>query len=478
MRILESLRTSTTRVAFALLLVSPLACGGGSEQGDRPPTTAPLVEAVEARFGAIPLEESMPGVVRARNQVTIRPEVAGRVVEVLVRSGEAVDRGQALVRLDEVEVRERLRQAEADVRLAEATAVAARARVTELEARAARTRALAEQELVSEQDLDSMEAQLDALRASADEAAARVEQRQAAVEERRSALAKTVVRAPVAGRLGERRAEVGMLVDPSTILFVVGDLDELIVEVNLTEGMLDRVEEGLPVEIETRNAVAEPVRAKLSRISPFLAEESFTTLGEIDVDNREGRLRPGMFVTVRIQVGQSQRATLVPVSAVWEDPVSGAVGVFVIQEADGLAVPTSVATVSPDESRQTEFRQVEVRAVGQGVAGVDGIGEGAWVVTVGQHLLAMELQFAAGTEDGSASVEAELQRATRARVRPVPWQRVLELQDLQDEDLLEGFLDKQRKISAALGAEIPVSEDVVNRVLGEAADGTGKPEGN
>ena len=269
-----------------------------------------------------------------------------------------------------------------------------------------------------------------------------------------------------------------MLVDPSTILFVVGDLDELIVEVNLTEGMLDRVEEGLPVEIETRNAVAEPVRAKLSRISPFLAEESFTTLGEIDVDNREGRLRPGMFVTVRIQVGQSQRATLVPVSAVWEDPVSGAVGVFVIQEADGLAVPTSVATVSPDESRQTEFRQVEVRAVGQGVAGVDGIGEGAWVVTVGQHLLAMELQFAAGTEDGSASVEAELQRATRARVRPVPWQRVLELQDLQDEDLLEGFLDKQRKISAALGAEIPVSEDVVNRVLGEAADGTGKPEGN
>ena len=478
MRILLSLSIRTTRVLAVLLAVFVLACGASSEQGDRPPTTAPLVEAVEARFGAIPLKESMPGVVRARNQVTIRPEVAGRVVEVLVRSGEAVDRGQALVRLDEVEVRERLRQAEADVRLAEATAVAARARVTELEARAARTRALAEQELVSEQDLDSMEAQLDALRASADEAAARVEQRQAAVEERRSALAKTVVRAPVAGRLGERRAEVGMLVDPSTILFVVGDLDELIVEVNLTEGMLDRVEEGLPVEIETRNAVAEPVRAKLSRISPFLAEESFTTLGEIDVDNREGRLRPGMFVTVRIQVGQSQRATLVPVSAVWEDPVSGAVGVFVIQEADGLAVPTSIATVSPDESRQTEFRQVEVRAVGQGVAGVDGIGEGAWVVTVGQHLLAMELQFAAGTEDGSASVDAEVQRATRARVRPVPWQRVLELQDLQDEDLLEGFLDKQRKISAALGAEIPVSEDVVNRVLGEAADGTGKPEGN
>jgi len=331
---------------------------------------------------------------------------------------------------------------------------------------------------VSEQDLDSMEAQLDALRASADEAAARVEQRQAAVEERRSSLAKTVVRAPVAGRLGERRAEVGMLVDPSTMLFVVGDLDELIVEVNLTESMLDRVEEGLPVQIETRDAVAEPVRAELSRISPFLAEESFTTRGEIDVDNREGRLRPGMFVTVRILVGQSQRATLVPVSAVWEDPVSGAVGAFVVQEATGLEEPTSLTTLSPDQARRTEFRQVDVRAVGRGVAGVDGIDAGAWVVTVGQHLLATELQFAGETEDGSAPVDAEVQRGAPARVRPVPWERVLELQDLQDEDLLESFLDKQRKISAALGAEIPDSEDVVNRVLDEATDSAGKPEGN
>ena len=476
MRILQSLPATATRVASGLLLVTALACGGSSEQDDRPPTTAPLVEAVEARFGAIPLEETMPGVVRARNQVTIRPEVAGRIVEVLVRSGEAVDRGQALVRLDEVEARERLRQAEADVRLAEATAVAARARVTELEARAARTRALAEQELVSEQDLDSLEAQLDALRASADEAAARVEQRQAAVEERRSALAKTVVRAPVDGRLGERRAEVGMLVDSSTILFIVGDLDELIVEVNLTESVLDRVEEGMAVEIETRDAVAEPVRAQLSRISPFLAEESFTTRGEIDVDNREGRLRPGMFVTVRILVGQSQRATLVPVSAVWEDPASGAIGAFVILEANGLEAPTSITTVSPEESLRTEFRQVEVRAVGRGVAGVDGIEEGAWVVTVGQHLLAAELQFA--KQEDSTSTDATAQRATRARVRPVPWERVLELQDLQDEDLLEGFLDKQRKISAALGAEIPVSEDIVNQVLEEATDRAAESEGD
>jgi hypothetical protein len=55
-----------------------------------------------------------------------------------------------------------------------------------------------------------------------------------------------------------------------------------------------------------------------------------------------------------------------------------------------------------------------------------------------------------------------------ARVRPVPWERVLALQDLQDEDLLAGFLDKQRAVAGALGAEIPESEDAVDRVLAEA----------
>lgn len=428
------------------------------------------MEAVEARVGALPVEETVPGVVRARNQVAIRPEIAGRIVEVSVRSGEAVKRGQPLIRLDDVEARERLRQAEADVRLVEAAAAAAKARVVELEARVARTRALAEQDLVSAQELESLEAQLDVVRASAEEAAARVEQRQAAVEERRSALAKTVVRAPLAGRLGERRAEVGMLVDPSTVLFVAGDLDELIVEVNLTEAMLSTVREGLPVAIETRAAAAEPILAELSRISPFLADQSFTTVGEIDVDNREGALQPGMFVRVRIFVGQTQQATLVPVSAVWEDPASGVRGVFVIEEAAGLQTPSGPNVSGPEETRAVSFRAVELLAEGRDAAGVAGIEPGTWVVTVGQHLLSTELQAAAASgEPAPGSGPRGDRSTTTARIRPVSWDRVLELQDLQDEDLLEGFLDKQRQIAAALGAEIPASEDVVDQVLEQAA---------
>jgi HlyD family secretion protein len=440
------------------LLLSLLACGPQATQ-ESAPRLAPFVEAVRARFGALPIEETVSGRVRARNQVAVRPEISGRVVEVLVRSGQAIEKGEPLVRLDAGEVRERLRQAEADVRLARAAAAAARARVAELQALVARTRALAAEKLVAAQELETQEAQLDALRATADEAEARVEQAKATVEERRSALDKTVVRAPLAGRVGDREAEVGMLVDPSTVLFLAGDLNELIVEVNLTEAMLARgVESGLPVVIETRGGSGVTLEAELSRISPFLAEQSFTALGEIDVENREGRLQPGMFTTVRILVGQSRQATLIPVTALWEDPVAGQRGVFVVEETAGLETPAEATTDTPDETRPVAFRHVEVLAEGHGAVGVRGLDAEAWVVTVGHYLLGEELQ--AADRDAAPVV---------ARVRPVPWDRVLALQDLQDEDLLEGFLDKQRKVAAALGADIPESEDAVEQVLAEAA---------
>ena len=448
--------------ALATLII---ACGdsSGTQESSAPPL--PLVEAIETRRGALPLEEVVPGVVRARNQVAIRPEISGRVVEVLVRSGEAVSQGQALVRLDDSETRERLRQAEADVRLEQAAAAAARARVAEREARVARTRALAEQELVSTLELETLEAQLAALQASADEAEARVEQAQAAVEERRSALEKTVVRAPVEGKVGDRRAEVGMLVDPSNVLFLVGDLDELIVEVNLTEEMLSSVHEGLPVVIEPRTSTS-PVLGELSRISPFLAEESFTTLGEIDVDNREGRLRPGMFVTVRILVGESQQATLIPISAIWEEPGTAQSIVFVVLDPEGLESPTDSQAPTGEQERTTDYRVVEVLAEGRGAAGVTGLEEGDWVVTVGQHLLNAERRSLAASSGATGDSPPD---GVRARIRPVSWAHVLELQDLQDEDLLEGFLEKQRLVAAALGAEIPDSEDAVDQVLEQAA---------
>jgi RND family efflux transporter MFP subunit len=433
---------------------------------DRPTTldddqraAVPVVEAVPARFGPTALVERLPGVVKARNQVAIRAELSARAAEVMVESGDAVERGQPLVRLDDATLRDQLRQAEAGHRVAEAQTRQARARIVELEAQVKRSRVLVEESLISELELETQEAQLEAARAGAEEAAAGVEQAAATVEERRTALARTLVRAPVSGRVGRRTVEVGMLVDPGAVLFEIGDLTSLRVEIVLAESTLERVREGQPVLVSAPALGEEALPASLSRISPFLGENNFSTVGEIDVANPEGRLRPGMFVTVDVLHGESDPTTQVPTSALWEDPASGLEGVFVATTPPADTAPDAAPAPAADAEaaaveRTVSFRAVEVLAEGRGSTAVRGVEEGEWVVTVGQHLLRAD-------------------EPAPARVHRSTWEDVLALEDLKREDVLRAFLAKQRELARTQGAKPPTKEDRLEGLAAPApTDGT------
>jgi HlyD family secretion protein len=436
-------------LAAATALASCRGMGKAPEEAEAK-GPVPAVEAVQARSGSLPLEERLNGVVKAQDQVTIRPEIAARVEAVLVRTGASVSRGQPLVKLREDELRERLRQAEASVRLEEAAARGARARQAEIEAQVVRARELKAQALISSLELERLEAQLAGAHAAADEAEARVEQARATLEERRSALAKTVVRSPLDGRVGRRGVEPGMQVDPSTLLFEVGGLDRLRVEIPLTSGMLSSVSAGQPVRIHP--PAGGPIEARLARVSPFLAESSFSTTGEIDLEDPEGRLRPGMFVNVDVLYGASDGATLVPASAVWEDPKSGRSGVYVAALPGTVREPTaSHAGELLQQAHPVEFRAVEIVADGRDQVGVRGVEAGEWVVTVGQNLL----------HAGAAET---------ARVRPLRWERVLRLQGLQKEDLLRGFLEEQQKLARERGATPPTVAEFVAEAGGGRSD--------
>jgi RND family efflux transporter MFP subunit len=271
-----------------------------------------------------------------------------------------------------------------------------------------------------------------------------VHQAEATLAERRSALGKTVVRSPLDGRVGQRAVEPGTIVDAGTVLFEVGSLDELQVEIPLTGEMLGRVHAGSAVEIRA-DALAAPLRATLSRISPFLAETSFSTTGEIDVPNPDGRLRPGMFVNVDVLYGETEQATLVPASAVWEDPRTGTRGAYVVSLPANAAEPAAGEKASLSaETHAAAFRPLEVVAEGRDAIGVSGVKPGEWVVTVGQNLLQGE-------------------EKPQARVRTVRWDAVLRLQGLQREDLLHGFLERQQQIARARGAEPPSVAEFAGR---------------
>lgn len=429
------------RSALAALLVLALlpACAedeapaGPPGGGPGGAAVTPSVEVVKARYGALPLEERLSGSVRAGNQIAIYPEISATVLRVTAQSGDRVQQGAPLVYLRDTQYSEQLRQAEASLQIAQAEAKRAEANLQELRARLERTEQLAEQQYQSQQELGTLRAQVTGAEAGYEQAIGRIAQVEATIEEAREALRQTVVRAPISGHVGQRNVEVGMRVDGSTRLFTLGNLDDMRVEVAVTDDMLGRIQAGQTALVSAPNMGGRVVRAEVTRISPFLEEGSYSAEAEIDVSNAEGFLRPGMFVTVDILYGESEQATLVPTSALYEHPDTGVLGVFV---APSLGVETPVeAPETFDESNPpplseptpVAFREIDVIARGREMAGVAGVRPGDWVVTVGQNLLHGD--------------------DVHARARPVPWNRIADLQRLQNGDLLRQFLDKQQRLA-------------------------------
>lgn len=423
-------RSALPRAVCAAVALLSIACGGTGATNE--PTTEdvpiPAVEIVQAREGAVPLRERVTGTVRAAGEVGIFPQISGPIVEVLAQNGDRVRRGQPLVRIQAPGSSAQVLGARSAVAAAEAELKQAEAELSEIDAEYRRNRALGEQGLVPQNAVDSLRSQFEAAQASVRSAAAQLKVAEAAAAEQREVQAQNIVRAPIDGRVGQRNAEVGMRADTGTPLFIIGRLEDMRVEVPVAQEVLARIRQGQRVELRAGTA-APVVEAAVSRISPFLESGSFSAEVEIDLPDTDVALIPGMFVTVDIYYGESEPATLVPASAIYENPATGDRGVFVTAEPP----PAAAAGENPGETLTPDvplpFRQIDVVAEAAQTVGVEGVEPGEWVVVIGQHLLAQQ-----DGEDGA-----------RGRPRVMTWERIMELQRLQREDLLEQFLERQRR---------------------------------
>jgi RND family efflux transporter MFP subunit len=426
-----------------LLVISLSYCSDKSSQENNDQSKIiPAVEAVQARYGSLPLSERLSGLVKAKNQIEIYPKVTAMITAVHVKNGDYVKRNQPLVTLRDTEFRERLKQAKASYQIAEAQLKQSEAQLSETTADLERLRSLAEQGLASDAELENI--QTEALSAEADVALARarVAQAQATLDERVEILSRTIVKAPISGRVGNRRAEVGMLVNNSSQLFTLGQLDSVRVEIILTDRMLSYIKKGQRAEIAPGAGLSEILSAPLARISPFLHPVTHSTIAEIDLENPENTLMSGMFVTVDVFYGESEQATLVPLSALYDNPTSGETGVYITRESlerEAVSRTTTGQMANLSDPVDFEFVPVEVIAKGRMEAGIQGIDPQTWVVTVGQDLL------------GSTS--------SNARVRKVNWAWVEQLQRLQREDFLEEIMQKQQTVSRDSMARKNISSD-------------------
>lgn len=418
---------------MCLAFLSACADGGrdfAGSQDEAQGQALPAVEAVEVRYGTLPLEERLVGSVRAHNQTEIYAEIAAPIAEVLVDDGARVEAGDLLVRLRAGDFEERVRQAEAGLQVAQARVAQAEANLARFEATLRRQEMIVERGLGSAAELDT--ARADALSAAADLELMRAQRDQAAslVSEREVELEDTLIRAPIEGVVGGRNAEIGQQANTSTPLFVIGDPQQMVVSVTLTQRMLGYIRTGTSVNILSESAPEEVISSEVARISPFLHPIAHTTEAEIDIEEHDGLLRPGMFVTVDVLYGESQRAPLVPNSAIYRNPRNGREGVYVarleetVSSAESASYSISNPTYEPVGPVAVRFTPVDIVARGRTTTAIDGVQAADWVVTLGHHLI--------GSRDEAQAI-----------IQPTPWDHIMNLQQMQSRDLLDIIAQKQ-----------------------------------
>jgi membrane fusion protein (multidrug efflux system) len=315
----------------------PAGAAGPPGAGGGGPPVAVVVAPVRSERLSFELEAL--GTAGANESVDVTAKVANQVAAVRFAEGQQVRKGEVLVELDGT-------QARADLAVAEAALAESRSQYQ-------RSRELYTTRVLSDAQIEQIEATFKA--------------NEARVASARSRVGDTVIRAPFAGRVGLRRVSVGSLISPGTVITTLDDTSTIKLDFTIPETFIQAVQPGL--EIAARS-VAYPdvtfsgrVASVDSRVDPATRSVTVRAL----LPNAEGRLKPGMFLTVRLARGAVD-ALLVPEQALV--PEQGDVYVFLVRD-DAV------------EKRRVRLGQ---RRVGD-VQVVEGLVEGDIVVTEGTQKL-------------------------------------------------------------------------------------------
>jgi RND family efflux transporter MFP subunit len=298
MKLIGVHRASVGLLALGLIEL-PIACApAGSVQAGLAADSVPSVTVTAVMPGVLEREVTLPGTVRAYQEVTLYARVGGYLKSIAVDRGDRVRAGQFLAELEVPEIQAEIGKLEAERDAAEIE----NKRVSDAAQRAP--------DLVTPQALDSAQAKHAIAVASL----------------RRTQTLQGYARltAPFAGVITKRWVDPGAFIPSATssssarnsAVVTLMDFSRVRVEVAVPETEVPRVEAGVPVSVSVREISGKTFEGNVTRIAYALDNETKTMGTEIEIPNPDGALRPGMYASVRIRLERRADALLVPAEAV------------------------------------------------------------------------------------------------------------------------------------------------------------------
>jgi membrane fusion protein (multidrug efflux system) len=330
--------------ACSLLL---LGCGSDEEVGPKesPKKEAPAaskprglpVKAEQVHVGQLTDSIFAVGSILANESVIIRPEISGRIKELKFSEGQAVKKGQPLVLIDDSEHRAQLAAVNADLR-------------TETQ-RYTRSKELYEKKFISKEALDLQAGSVDRLAAE--------------VAEMKARLSKTEIVAPFSGLVGLRKVSPGAFLRSGDDIVSLQNVDSVKIDFRVPEVFLRAVKVAQTVSISV-DAFPETVfSGKVYAIEPLIDEQTRTVLVRGVIKNDSGKLKPGMYARVSLEMSARENVISIPESALWPQGTEN----FVFKVVEGAVALTKV------ELGTRQPGSVEI---------VSGLSDGDMIVTDGQ----------------------------------------------------------------------------------------------
>lgn len=236
----------------------------------------------------------------------VAPRVEGRIISVSANLGDTVRAGQPLAVLDSLaigEAQSALQQALSSQRVAQSDFK--------------RAESLNADEIIPQREFLKAKSELE--KASSELRAAQDKLRLlgGSAQAGGAAVSTFALNAPLAGTIVQKNAIVGELGTPAAPLFTVADLSRVWIEANLTEDALSKVRVGAEASVKVAAYPGELFKGRVTYVASLLDKDSRTVPARIEVDNKDGRLKPEMFASATIDTNGAKREALsVPDAAI------------------------------------------------------------------------------------------------------------------------------------------------------------------
>ena len=369
---------------------------GRGGAGVRAPMT---VEFATVRRSSLAEQVLVVGNLIGAATVQVVPRVNGRLQSVEVKLADPVRRGQVIARVEDREVQEQVKQAEASFQVTQASIRQREADLKLAKNNLDRSKSLFERQLLPQQTYDDTESRYQAALAQLDLARAQFEQSKARLDELKVTLSNTIIVSPVDGFVGKRFLDPGAFASTNAPVASVVDIRTVRMVANLVEKDVKRVPVGTPAVVEVDAYPGEKFTGKVSRVAPVFDPATRTAEMEIEVPNPGFRLKPGMYARVNLTIDTRPNALTVPANAVVN--LDGRAGVFIANASGGAGLQSGGDARPAADARQGgDGRQGNDRAVtvrfqpvqtgirdGERVEIITGLEDGVRVITTGAGAL-------------------------------------------------------------------------------------------